>query len=149
MSVRVIPKTFGEEFILQVENCETKGMMFMVLYNAVSQNYPQHNLSKYMQRISEFNSVATYQNKLARIRVAYNARAINEIQDKLINANNSGNENYKNKDKMVRKLNLLIHNNPTLDEIIYICMSAYIAKGLGTAKNFKIEIKKHLKSNIL
>ena len=45
----------------------------------------------------------------------------------------------KYKDKVVRKLNLLVNNRPTLDEIIYITMNSYVERGYGSVESFKKE----------
>ena len=58
-----------------------------------------------------------------------------------------GEDNYKYKEKIIRKLNLLINNHPALDEIVYIAMASYIARGYGNAEKFKRELKEHMKDN--
>ena len=138
-------KTFGEIFILDLQNAETKGLMFSVLVEAVSSYYPKYNLLIQVKKVSDFNSVATYQGKLARIKIEYNAKAAKEIHSSLVGLKNFGEDDYKHKERLIRKLNLLLNNNPTIDEVIYITISIYIAKGHGSAEKFKKELAEHLK----
>lgn len=143
----ITSKTLGESFLLDLQKAESRGLMFAALENIVSAYYPQHDLMVQIRKVSDFNSVAAYQSKLARIRIDYNARAVQEIRERLVGLNNFGQDNYKYKDKVVRKLNLLVNNRPTLDEIIYLTMNAYIERGYGSVEDFKKEISEHIKAN--
>lgn len=143
----VTSKTLGETFLLDLQKAESKGLMFATLENIVAAYYPQYNLMFQIKKLSDFNSVAAYQSKLARIRIEYNAKAVHEIQERLVGLNNIGQDNYKYKDKVVRKLNLLVNNRPTLDEIIYLTMNAYVERGYGSVENFKKEISEHIEDN--
>ena len=136
--------TFGERFLLDVQNAESKGLLFAVLEEAASRFYARESLSKQLQRVSSFDSVAVYQSKLAKVRIEYNARAVKEIHGRLVGLANFGEDNYKYKEKIIRKLNLLINNYPTMDEIIYITMAEYIARGFGNAESFKHGLKERL-----
>ena len=142
MSDRVIPKTFGEKFILGIESSEVKGLLFESLEDTLKKHYPQHDITKHLVKLSDFNSVVTYQAKLAVIRIMYNANTIREIEDKIVALADGRNEH---KERMIKKLNLLINNNPGIDDLIYICMSAYIIKGYGSAKTFKTEFGRFVK----
>ncbi len=137
-------KTLGEFFLVDLQNAESGGLMFETLKNITSTYYPQSNLISVLDHISDFDAVAKYQGKLARVRIDYNAKAVNEIRTRLIGLNNFGEDNYKYKDKIVRKLNLLLNNRPTLDEMIYIAMSAYIERGWGKASDFKREFTNYI-----
>ena len=139
--------TFGERFLLDVQNAESKGLLFAVLAEAASRFYARESLSKQLQRVSSFDSVAVYQSKLAKVRIEYNARAVKEIHGRLVGLNNFGEDNYKYKEKIIRKLNLLINNYPTLDEIIYIAMAEYIARGFGNAESFKHGLEERLRED--
>lgn len=144
----VAHRTFGEDFLLSLQNAESKGLMFAVVEETASRYYPQYNLLVQLAKISDFNSVAAYHDKLARVRIQYNARAVGELQQRLVGLNNLGSEdNYRYKEKMVRKLNLLINNHPTLEEILYISVSSYIMRGYGPAEKFKRELKEHYIAN--
>ncbi len=140
--------TLGESFLHQLQAAESKGLMFAALEKIVTTYYPQNNLLKSIDKLSDFYSVAAYQSKLARIRIEYNARAVKEISSRIVGLNNFGQDNYKYKDKIVRKLNLLINNRPTLDEMIYITMTSYVDRGYGSVENFKKEIAEHIKENM-
>ena len=100
-----------------------------------------------MDKVSDFASVVTYQGKLAKIRIDYNIKAINEIHHRLVGLVNFGEDNYKYKEKMIRKLNLLIRNYPTAEEIIYLVMAYFIQKGYGTVEDFKKDLKEHIEAN--
>ena len=139
--------TLGESFLLELQNAESKGLMFAALENIVAKHYPKNNLLTNIEKVSDFYSVAAYQSKLARVLIDYNARAVKEIRTRLVGLNNFGEDNYKYKEKIVRKLNLLINNRPTLDELIYITMSSYVDRGYGSVENFKSEISSHIKEN--
>ncbi len=140
--------TLGENFLHQLQEAESKGLMFAALEKIVAKYYPQNNLLKSIDKLSDFYSVAAYQSKLARIRIEYNARAVKEISSRIVGLNNFGRDNYKYKDKIVRKLNLLMNNRPTLDEMIYITMTSYVDRGYGSVENFKKEITSHIKENM-
>lgn len=136
----VIQKTLGEFFLIDLQNAESKGLIFETLKDITSSYYPQTNLISVLDHISDFDAVAKYQGKLAKLRIDYNAKAVNDIQTRLVGLNNFGEDNYKYKDKIVRKLNLLINSRPTLEETIYIAMSIYIEHGWGKADDFKREL---------
>lgn len=142
-----VQKTLGETFLLELKRAESRGLMFAALENVVAAHYPQYDLISQISKMSDFNSVATYQSKLARIRIEYNAKAVAEIRERLVGLNNFGQDNYKYKEKIVRKLNLLTNNNPTIDEIIYLTMNAYIERGYGSVEDFKRDICEHARSN--
>ncbi len=143
----VTPKTLGETFLLDLQKAESRGLMFATLENIVAAYYPQHNLMVQVKKLSDFNSVAAYQSKLARVRIEYNAKAVNEIKERLVGLNNIGEDNYKYKEKVVRKLNLLVNNRPSLDDIIYLTMNAYVERGYGSVEDFKKEISEHIEKN--
>ena len=147
MLQNVSKSTLGEAFLLELNKAESKGLMFLALEDFVAAHYPQKNLSREIGRVSDFYSVAAYQSKLARIRIEYNANAMREISNRLIGLNNFGNDNYKYKNKIVRKLNLLIKNLPTLDELIYITIAAYVERNYGSVYDFKEEIIAHIRAN--
>lgn len=137
--------TFGEGFVFGVEKTETKGLLFAFLEDTVRKNYPQYKLADWVDRVSDFDSVAVYHSKLARIRIDYNAKAVQDIQQQLIALNNHlCEEDHKNKEKIVRKLNLLTNNYPSIDEVVYISMVVYISREYGCVKDFKNELKKYL-----
>ena len=147
MSQNITKLTLGEAFLLELNKSESKGLMFLALENFVAAHYPRNNLTKQINRVSDFYSVAAYQSKLARIRIEYNARAVREIEARLVGLNNFGNDNYKYKEKIVRKLNLLINNLPTLDDIIYIAMATYVDRNYGSVYDFKEELIAHISEN--
>lgn len=139
----VMQKTLGEFFLIDLEKAESKGLMFETLKNIASSYYPKTNLMSVLDRISDFDAVAKYHGKLARLRIDYNAKAVNEIQTRLVGLNNFGEDNYKYKDKIIRKLNLLINSHPTIEETLYIAMSIYMERGWGRADVFKRELAQY------
>jgi hypothetical protein len=142
-------QTFGEKYLERIEKTETKGQIFAVLEDAAASRYPEYNLYNQAKNISDFNSVSAYQDKLARVRIEYNSKAVKNIHERLRGLANFGEDNYKYKEKMIRKLNLLINNYPTIDDIVYIAMSAYINKGYGSCKKFKKELRQHIKDGLI
>lgn len=140
-------RTFGENFLLELQKAESRGLLFAVVEDTAARFYPQYNLEVQLGKLSDFDSVAVYQNKLARVRIEYNAKAVRDIHQRLVGLTNFGEDNYKYKEKIIRKLNLLINNHPALDEIVYIAMASYIARGYGNAEKFKRELKEHMKDN--
>ena len=60
----------------------------------------------------------------------------------MVGLKNFGEDNYKYKEKIIRKLNLLINNHPSVDDLVYMAMTAFIERGFGSAKDFKQEYKK-------
>ncbi len=147
MAGEIVKKTFGETFLLDLQNAGSRGLLFAVLEKAAAKICPQNDLEKQLAKVSDFASVAAYQDKLARIRIEYNARTVRDIHQRLIGLANFGEDNYKYKEKMIRKLNLLIHNHPTIDDLIYITMTAYISRSFGNAEDFKNQLKEHIRDN--
>jgi len=140
--------TLGEAFLLDLSKAESKGLLFAVLENFTAEHYSTNDLLSQIKKVSDFYSVAAYHNKLARIRIDYNAKAVDEISKRLVGLNNFGNDNYKYKEKIVRKLNLLINNLPTLEDLIYITMASYVDRGYGAVADFKTELAAHISDNI-
>lgn len=147
MAENNIQMTLGESFLLQLQEAESKGLMFAALEKIVAAHYPKNDLLKNVDKLSNFYSVAAYQSKLARIRIEYNAHAVREISNRIVGLNNIGPDNYKYKEKIVRKLNLLINNRPTLDELIYIAMASYVDRGYGSVESFKQEIASYIQED--
>ena len=135
-------KVLGERFLLELQQASTKGLLFAATKSYVKRLYPQNDILKVFVRVSDFDAVVTYQAKLAKVRLEYNVRAIKEIHQRLLGLKNFGEDNYKYKEKIIRKLNLLINNHPSVDDMIYMAMAAYIEHGFGSAKDFKQEYKK-------
>ena len=135
-------KTLGENFLLELQQAATKGLLFAATKSYVKRLYPQSDILKVFARVSDFDAVVTYQAKLAIVRLEYNVRAIKEIHQRLVGLKNFGEDNYKYKEKIIRKLNLLINNHPSADDMVYMAMTAYIERGFGSAKDFKQEYKK-------
>lgn len=148
MQETLVQRTLGEDFLLSLQNAESKGVLLANLEDITSTCYPRNNLVSQVKKLSDFESVAKYQAKLARLRIEYNARAVKDLQSRLIGLNNFGNDNYKYKDKVVRKLNLLINNNPTLDDMIYLAMSEFVSKGWGSVADFKNELETRSKEKV-
>lgn len=140
-------KLFGENFLLNLQKAASKGLLFAVLEETVSRFYPNYDLDKQLKRASDFDSVASYQAKLARVRIEYNAKAVRDIHQRLVGLTNFGEDNYKYKEKIIRKLNLLINNYPTIDEIIYLAMAEYIGREYGHANDFKRELSEFLRTS--
>ena len=123
-------RTFGENFLLELQKAESRGLLFAVVEDTAARFYPQYNLEVQLGKLSDFDSVA-----------------VRDIHQRLVGLTNFGEDNYKYKEKIIRKLNLLINNHPALDEIVYIAMASYIARGYGNAEKFKRELKEHMKDN--
>lgn len=149
MQENVMQKTIGEDFLLSLQNAENVTALLTVLKNFITTFYSHKNLISQVGKLSDFESVVKYQSKLARLRIEYNARAAEDFQSRLVGLNNFGNDNYKYKDKVVRKLNLLINNRPSLDDTIYLTMNAYICNGWGSVDDFKEELKKQYTEEIV
>ncbi len=149
MTSEVVKKTFGENFLLDLQKAESKGLLFAVLEDTVMRFYPQEKLEVLLGKVSDFDSVTLYQDKLARVRIEYNAKAVRDMHQRLVGLTNFGEDNYKYKEKIIRKLNLLINNHPRSDEIVYMTMASYIIRGYGNAEKFKQELKEHMKDNRL
>lgn len=135
-------KTVGEKFLLELQQAPTKGLLFAVMEKYVGSLYPQNDILKVFARVSDFDAVVIYQAKLAVVRLEYNVRAIKEIHQRLLGLKNFGEDNYKYKEKIIRKLNLLINNHPSADDMVYMAMTAFIEHGFGSAKDFKQEYQK-------
>jgi len=148
MNNDVAHKTFGENFLLGLHNTESKGVLFALLEETIARHYPRYNLLEKLEAISDFDSVAAYQAKLAKLKIEYNAKLVNELRRRLIGLNNLGNgDRTRNKEKTVRKLNLLINHYPTLEDIIYITVATYINRGYGNTEKFKKELAEHYAHN--
>ena len=52
--------TLGESFLLELQNAESKGLMFAALENIVAKHYPKNNLLTNIEKVSDFYSVAAY-----------------------------------------------------------------------------------------
>ncbi len=135
-------KIVGEKFLLELQQAPTKGLLFAVVEKYVGSLYPQNDILKVFARVSDFDAVVTYQAKLAIVRLEYNVHTIKEIHQRLIGLKNFGEDNYKYKEKIIRKLNLLINNHPSVDDMVYMAMSVFIEHGFGSVKDFKQEYQK-------
>ena len=79
-----IVKNFGETFLLTCKMPAAEGCCLPFLEKAAAKICPQNDLVKQLAKVSDFASVAAYQDKLARIRIEYNARTNRDIHQRLI-----------------------------------------------------------------
>ena len=77
-------RTFGENFLLELQKAESRGLLFAVVEDTAARFYPQYNLEVQLGKLSDFDSVAVYQDKLARVRIEYNAKAVRDIHQRLV-----------------------------------------------------------------
>ena len=132
----------GEAFLTELQQATSRGVLFAITENYVKSLYPQSDLLKLLNRMSDFDAVVIYQAKLARVRVEYNMKAIREIHQRLVGLKNFGEDNYKYKEKIIRKLNLLINNHPPAEDMLYMAMASYVEHGFGNVKDFKSDYEK-------
>ena len=70
-------RTFGENFLLELQKAESRGLLFAVVEDTAARFYPQYNLEVQLGKLSDFDSVAVYQDKLARVRISFPPTAWN------------------------------------------------------------------------
>ena len=150
MQETFVQRTLGENFLLSLQKAESKGELLANLKNAVLTCYPKSDLVFQVNKLSDFESVAQCQSKFAKARIMYNAKVVRELQSRLVGLRHFGNDNYKYDNKATRKLNLLINNCPTLDDMIYLAMDEYVRRGWGKVSDFKDDVEKgeHSKNTV-
>lgn len=140
----IFQTTLGEELLTKLQKAESGGQIFAILGEKTTEIYPEQSLYCYLDQLTNFDSVAIYQSKLTKIRIEYNATAIKELHQRLVGLKSVGEDNHKYKEKMIKKLNLLLNNHPSLDEMIFLAMAEYIGRGYGSVEKFKKELRTYL-----
>lgn len=140
-------KTSGERFLQQVaEAGENKGSLFALLYETLQNEYPNMHISSVIGQIKNFDALVNYDASVAKFQIKRNAENINKTLQDIKQIKVLGEDNFKYKGLMIKKLNALSAVKPDAKALADIIAAEFIARGYGNINSFKCEFTHYIHS---
>ncbi|MBQ8465800.1 MAG: hypothetical protein IJ545_07320 [Alphaproteobacteria bacterium] len=140
-------QTSGEDFLKEVSEAGTnKGALFALLYETLQTEHPKLHLSTIINQLKNFDALVNYDASVAKFQIKRNAENIAKTIDEIKNIKVLGKDNFKYKDMMIRKLNILASIKPDAKSLADIIAAEYIARGYGNIGSFKCEFMHYVHS---
>ena len=126
--VALVKETKGEVFIKAIEEAKNnKGHIFSLLLETLQNEYPQAEAVTIVNKVKNFDALVNYD-------------AMEDISSTEV----LGEDNFKYKQLMIKKLNVLASINPDAKTYADLAAAAYISQGFGDAKLFKREFTNYV-----
>lgn len=140
-------ETFGERFLIEVAHASiNKGSLFALLYETLQNEYPNLHSSSVINQIKNFDALVNYDASVAKFQIKRNAENIHKTMEEIKNTKVIGKDNFKYKELMIKKLNVLSSIKPDAKMIADIIAAEFIAKGYGNVNSFKCEFTNYIHS---
>lgn len=139
--------TSGEAFLNKVADAGAgKGALFALLHETLRNEYPNLHLSTIINQLKNFDALVNYDASVAKFQIQRNAENIAKTLEEIKNIKVLGKDNFKYKDMMIRKLNVLAAIKPDAKALADIIAAEYIAQGYGNIGSFKCEFMHYVHS---
>ncbi len=143
--VALVKETKGEIFIKQIEKAKTnKGRIFSLLLETLQNEYPQAEAVTIVNKIKNFDALVNYDASLAKFQITRNGDNIRKTMEDISSMKVLGKDNFKYKQLMIKKLNVLASIHPDAKTYADIAAAAFIAQGFGDVKVFKREFTNYV-----
>lgn len=140
-------QTSGEDFLKQVTEAGAhKGSLFALLHETLRTEYPKLHLSTVINQLKNFDALVNYDASLAKFQIKRNAENIAKTLEEIKNIKVLGKDNFKYKEMMIKKLNVLAAIKPEAKSLADIVAAEYIAQGHGNIGSFKCEFMHYVHS---
>lgn len=141
-------ETIGEIFLRKLKNTrKSKGSLFSLLYETIQKEHPsEEEILNTLNKIKDVNEAVIYDASLARFQIERNGRNIRKTIDEIRSMKVIGQDNFKYKMLMIRKLNVLAAMTPEILTYVVLVAEAFIRSGYGNAKKFKKDFGDYIKN---
>ncbi len=141
-------ETIGEIFLHELKNTrKSKGSLFSLLYETIQKEHPsEEEILNTLNKIKDVNEAVIYDASLARFQIERNGRNIRKTIDEIRSMKVIGQDNFKYKMLMIRKLNVLAAMTPEILTYVVLVAEAFIRSGYGNAKKFKKDFGDYIKN---
>ena len=140
-------QTSGEAFLQQVADAGAhKGSLFALLHEILQNEYPKLHLSTVINQLKNFDALVNYDASVAKFQIKRNAENIAKTLEEIKNIKVLGKDNFKYKEMMIKKLNVLAAIKPEAKSLADIVAAEYIAQGHGNIAGFKCEFMHYVHS---
>ena len=141
-------ETIGEIFLRELKNAKkSKGNLFSLLHETIQKEHPsEEEILNTLNKIKDVNEAVIYDASLARFQIERNGRSIRKTMDEIRGMKVIGQDNFKYKMLMIRKLNVLAAMTPEILTYIVLTAEAFIRCGYGNAKKFKKDFGDYIKN---
>ena len=145
--VALVKETKGEIFLKAIDNAQTnKGKIFSLLLETLQNEYPQAEAGIIVNKVKNFNALVNYDASLARFQIERNGDHIRRTMEDIAGIKVLGKDNFKYKQMMIKKLNVLASIHPDAKSYADLACAAYIAQGFGDVSAFKREFTNYVHS---
>ena len=143
--VALVKETKGEFFIKAIEEAKNnKGHIFSLLLETLQNEYPQAEAVTIVNKVKNFDALVNYDASLAKFQIGRNGDNIRKTMEDISSTEVLGEDNFKYKQLMIKKLNVLASINPDAKTYADLAAAAYISQGFGDAKLFKREFTNYV-----
>ncbi len=143
--VALVKETKGEVYIKKIDAAkQNKGHIFSLLLETLTQEYPQAEAVSIVNKIKNFDALVNYDASLARFQIGRNADNVRKTMEEISSIKVLGKDNFKYKQLMIKKLNVLASLNPDAKTYADIAAAAYIEQGFGDVNVFKREFTNYV-----
>ena len=140
--VALVKETKGEIFIKKIEKAKSnKGHIFSLLLDTLQNEYPQAEAVSIVNKVKNF---VNYDASLAKFQIARNGDNVRKTMEDISSMKVLGKDNFKYKQLMIKKLNVLASINPDAKTYADIAAAAFIAQGFGDITVFKREFTNYV-----
>ena len=143
--VALVKETKGEIFIKKIEKAKSnKGHIFSLLLDTLQNEYPQAEAVSIVNKVKNFDALVNYDASLAKFQIARNGDNVRKTMEDISSMKVLGKDNFKYKQLMIKKLNVLASINPDAKTYADIAAAAFIAQGFGDITVFKREFTNYV-----
>lgn len=140
-------ETTGEKFLNQVTEVGVhKGSLFALLHETLQTFYPNLHSGTIINQVKNFDALVNYDASVAKFQIKRNAENIRKTIDEINKIKVLGKDNFKYKNMMIKKLNVLAGVKPDAKALADIVAAEFIARGYGNVNSFKCEFTHYIHS---
>lgn len=143
--VTLVKETQGEIFLKKIDEAKNnKGHIFSLLLETLQNEYPQTETVSIINKLKNFDALVNYDACLARFQITRNGDNIRKTMAEISTIKVLGDDNFKYKQLMIKKLNALAAIVPAAKSYADLAAAAYIAQGFGDVNSFKHEFTNYV-----
>ena len=138
-------ETFGEDFLKKVSHAgANKGSLFSLLNETLQTEYPNLHSGSVINQLKNFDALVNYDASVAKFQIKKNAENLTKTLKDIKKIKVLGKDNFKYKQMMIKKLNLLAKTRPDAKSLADIVAAEFIARGYGNINSFKCEFTHYI-----
>ena len=127
--VALVKETKGEIFIKKIEKPKSnKGHIFSLLLDTLQNEYPQAEAVSIVNKVKNFDALVNYDASLAKFQIARNGDNVRKTMEDISSMKVLGKDNFKYKQLMIKKLNVLASINPDAKTYADIAAAALLLR---------------------